>query len=794
MNKIFFAFIILILASNTLLAADNTRSDSVDIKHYHIQLHITDFVGQTIRGFTDIDINFLLPAITTTRFDLLMLTVDSVQWNGVTTTDYIYDTKTVNINHPSSSIGDSARVRIYYHGSPQGDASGWGGWYWSGTSYAYNLGVGFAADPHNYGRVWFPCFDNFIERSTYEFHITTNNTYKAFCNGTLQSTITNPDGTKTWHWKLNQSIPTYLASVAVANWVTVSDIWTGDAVGPIAVELGCMATDSNNVKASFINLLPTLDGYESDWGPYLWDRVGYVMVPFSSGAMEHATNIAYPNVAANGTLVYENLYAHELSHHWFGNLVTCRTQEDMWLNEGWASYSEQIFYENIYGLTQYKNAVRNNHLSVMMNAHIDDGDYLPISGVSHENTYGTHVYKKGADVAHTLRGYMGDTDFFDCIKNYLDFYKFQSVNSDQLRDFLSSCSGKDCNNFFDVWVYGAGFPHFDISDKLIIPNASNFDISFTIRQRLHHATTYLTNYPVEVTFFDSNWNSIASSFIVSNECSEVAITLPFQPIFIACDFNEKISDAITDEYKIVNTTGNKLFTHGKVTINISSIVDSNLIRVAHHYVKAEKTSNLPSYVHLADRYWHIDGIWDTDMTATIKFDYNGTVSNSYLDQNFITTTEDSIKLYYRASEIENWELVPDVILNTLGSTTNKIGNITALSIRKGYYTFGINDGIDNTSDITASPCLLSHITKSNPQNSLIKIIPNPTNSYINITWDENILINTLYIYNTDGKLIDLININNHNTVLDIGDYSKGSYYVLGTKDNIALAKELFVIQ
>lgn len=112
------------------------------------------------------------------------------------------------------AVSDTDSVSVYYHGVPQTDATGWGGFYFTPT-YAYNL-VSWSLVPiHMYtGRVWFPCFDNFIERSTYDFTITTAAGKKAACNGVLTAHSVNANLTENWTWKLDQTIPTYLACVA----------------------------------------------------------------------------------------------------------------------------------------------------------------------------------------------------------------------------------------------------------------------------------------------------------------------------------------------------------------------------------------------------------------------------------------------------------------------------------------------------------------------------------------------------------------------------------------------------
>ena len=141
--------------------------------------------------------------------DLQSLTVDSIVYanNSIA---YTHNDTLINIPLPVTlNTSDTTDVTVYYHGSPQMDPSGWGGFYFSG-GYAFNLGVGFQDNPHNYGRVWFPCFDNFVERSTYEFNIISGNGNKAHCNGMLMNETVITGDTISRNWVMNEEIPTYL--------------------------------------------------------------------------------------------------------------------------------------------------------------------------------------------------------------------------------------------------------------------------------------------------------------------------------------------------------------------------------------------------------------------------------------------------------------------------------------------------------------------------------------------------------------------------------------------------------
>ncbi|MBU3677701.1 MAG: M1 family metallopeptidase, partial [Chitinophagaceae bacterium] len=323
------------LFSHALYASNDLRSDTIDIRKTTIHFSMTDFVTKNISAHTRLDVKSKMNNVNSVRFDLEGLTVDSVIWNGNAVTFSLANAQ-LHINTPAPfQLNDTALVDVYYRGVPVTDVI-WGGFYFSGV-YGFQMGVGFNAQPHSFGRTWHPCFDNFVERSSYEFFIKTTGDKMAICNGMFQDSTLLPNNNKQWHWLLQESIPSYLAAVAVAPYVLVQQTLTGTQ-GSIPAIIACEAQDVNNVNGSFANLQSSFSAFEHFYGPHRFPRVGYSLVPFNGGAMEHATNIHIGKGFIDGTLNYENLIAHELSHHWWGDLVTCANAGDMWLNEGFASY------------------------------------------------------------------------------------------------------------------------------------------------------------------------------------------------------------------------------------------------------------------------------------------------------------------------------------------------------------------------------------------------------------------------------------------------------------------------
>lgn len=752
----------------------NLRSDTIDVLHYHVNLNITSVTSSPISGYTDVKITPKLNGITTLSLDLLRMTIDSISLNN-NTLNYNYNDTLLKVYLGNTyNVGDTLLVRVAYHGIPQIDPSGFGGFSFA-SGYAYNLGVGFSADPHVYGRIWHPCFDNFVERATYSFAVTTSNAHKAVCNGLLNNFTNNPNNTITWNWQLQQNIPSYLACIAVAAYTTVHQNFSS-INGSVPVELVAVPNDTTNMKNSFVNLEQAFDAFENRFGPFLWDKVGYVLVPFNGGAMEHATNIAYPKAAVTGgSTVYEaELMSHELAHHWFGDLVTCATAEDMWLNEGWASFSAFVFTESLYGKEAYKNAIRTNQAKILQFAHIKEGGYRAVSGVPHEWTYGDHVYLKGAAIAHTIRGYMGDSLFFNAVKYYLNNNAFGDVNSDKMRTDFEASSGLNLSDCFNNWVFNPGYAHFSIDSFQVNNVSGNNIVSLFVKQKLTGAPNLFTNVPLEVTFMDDSFNSYTSQFIMTGQTANFSINVPFVPTYAGLNHELKISDAIVSQYETIKTTGVHNMPDLKISFNISGLIDSTFLRVEHNFTAPDPVGAGSGYIISPNRYYKIDGVFSAGFkgVATINYDGRSTTAsqNQYLDNLLFTTpyNEDSLVLLYRKSAASPWSLYP-YYTKTMNNVNDKYGTIKIDSIQKGEYALAMKSGATG---------LENKVTLRN-----IKLKPNPAQSSVNVDLSnfpksDNMIECSLF--NNDGKWMKNFKIAAQisNFEIDLSGFSNGLYHLI----------------
>jgi aminopeptidase N len=751
--------------------AGNERSDTIDVLHYYIYLDITNIAGSTIAGYTTVTFTPRMNSVNELCLDLLGLNVDSIKI-GSTLLTYTYDDTLIKMTLPATmNIGDTTDVTVWYNGQPQSDAS-WGGFYFQ-NGYAYNLGVGFDANPHVFGRVWHPCFDNFVERATYTQTIGSNGGKIAYCNGDLINDTTDGNGVRWRTWDMTDPIPSYLACVAVYTYTQVN--WTYNGTnGAIPITLVAAPADTNNTKNSFVNLKRAIGAYDTLFYPFMWQHVGYIFVPFNAGAMEHATAIGYPRSFANGSLTYQDIMAHELSHHWFGDLATCRTQEDMWLNEGWAVFCEYIFNEWVYGRSQYDAMVAAQQDAAVHYFHHSEG-LLKLDSIPFTYTYGNHVYLKGSLMAHTLRGYVGDSAFFNGVRYHLSQNEFKDVSSVDFRNNLFASSGMSCvNDFFNDCISQPGWSDFVIDSTVTVPNGPNFDVTVYLQQKLLGATNYYNNVPLEIAFLNTDLSATNQRFYLSGQYDTVTITLPYNPFTVIVDPKNLIADAESDEEKLITATGSNNYALGRVNFTVTNCPDTAYLRVEHHWVAPDPIQNNVNNYRLSTlRYWEISGLWPAGFVTKARFTYDGrTAATSgganWLDQDLTIPNGDSIILVYRANAADDWHEWPYYTKTIQGPvTTSKFGYVVADSIQPGEYAFA--NGVSTVIGIAEH---------ADEEHALIEIYPVPSDEGFQIQTNNSVSGPvTVLIHDMEGRIVYNAEHTDHNFYIPTKAWSQGLYIV-----------------
>ncbi len=766
------------------LRASNGRSDTFDIVHTNIQLEVIDFTGRKIKGFCEVDFSPIEEDITVFTLDLDSLVVDSVLFNGMPTT-FEYDTKTfLNIDLPQAvSTSDTASVRVYYGGTPTPDPGTFGGFRFT-DGIAYNLGIGLSSSPYNFGRSWYPCFDNFVERSTYEFHLITANNRKGYAIGTFLGEMPMGGDTIMRSFEMTQPVPSYLVGVAISEYEENTVIYESIS-GDVPLQLVGRINTLNTMINTFTDLGAAVDALESWYGPYPWEKVGFVLTPV--GAMEHPTLIAYPENVGLGSNNdgHRRLMAHELAHCWWGDIVTLSTPADMWFKEGNAEYGSHLFIEYLQGYDAFIRRVKSNWNLVMYSAHVDDGAYLPLSGLPFENTYGTHTYNKGASMIHNLRAYLGDDLFSSSMTDILDHFQYQSINAAQFRDRLSETSGIDLTSFFDDFIYSPGFAGFEINEMDITPNVSSPVI---IEQKLRKKSNLHTNTPIEITFLAADGSRHTEQVMASDHLTEVEVTVPFDPVAAWLNGNHKLNLAsFGSEYTFTETEA-EAFDFTNITVNVTELDGGDaFIRVEHALIAPDQPLNPPQGSRISNsHYWKIDGLLPSTFNATANFEYQGG-SGLKLDADLTEFTEDSIVLVYRPNPSEDWVRY-EPILTSNTSPNDGQGIIQAKNLQLGEYTFANGE----------FPLMVNN--KEPEVLSQLEVFPNPGKGifYLSGQLAAPRALNCS-VFDVKGQLIKVIDLGDFhgewNAEVDLRSLTKGSY-LLKIEDEAGdlMASEKVLIQ
>lgn len=763
-----------------MILASNERSDTIDILNYNITLEVINFGQGLLNGNCKVTFSPKMDNIDYLALDLLDLTVDSVYFNGAPV-NHVHDGLLLEIFYPNPmNMTDTAEVTVFYNGPPTRDPS-WGGFDFD-SGYAYNLGIGLTSNPYNFGRSWFPCFDNFVERSTYDYNILSSGGRKAYCVGTFLEQVPISGDTIMRRYRMDQQIPTYLSSVAVSNYSHNDQTHEG-FYGDVHFQLVAKTNDLNDMVTTFESLGDAVDAMEFWYGPYAWDRVGYVTTV--QGAMEHPGNIAYPEFVSLGgnDFAHRRLMSHELAHCWFGDYVTLSSPADMWFKEGNAEYGAHLYTEYAEGHVQFIDQVKDNFLDeVLKGAHFDDDGFQPLSGIPYEHTYGTHTYRKGAAMIHNLRAYLGDSLFRVGQRSVLESFAYGSVNAAQYRDKLTETTGVDMTSFFDDWIYAPGFAAYEIDSVDIVQNGSEYDATVYIQQKLRAAPHFHTNTPLEITFMDENWNRYTEQVMVSDEFSTVNLTLPFDPVAHYVNEAEKLNIAMMANNMTILGPVNRYLGWADMQVTVSSPPsDSVFLRVEHYWVAPDEIENNPFDATISStHYWELDGIIPEDLEATGNLRYSG-VNPPHLDMDLAGTTEDSIILVYREDAHHPWVEHPDYfILNIIPN--DGAGNAVFTGLKKGHYAF-------------ANGSLPAVSTTNIFDQRDIKLFPNPTSSELYIEGKLDSYKDLSYrIYDITGKLKMYDNLIDIRQQIDVSLLENGMYiFQIIDKDGKPIGTEQFEI-
>ncbi|MBY0112543.1 MAG: hypothetical protein K2Y21_06955 [Phycisphaerales bacterium] len=466
--------------------ADRSAYADTDVLHNSVALEPFP-ATESITGTSTITVKSLVDGLSTFTFVLnntfsigpVLVSGNAVAppvsvgtWAKQVTLDRVYN------------AGETFTVTIPYSGSAAG-ALGFGSVFWD-TQGGQPV-VSTLSQPY-YAATWWPCKDgdvgapgDNIDKATWEIAITHASNLTAVSNGTMVSVTPAGSGKSTTRWVSNYPMSTYLACFSVAQYNVWTDTYTrpGLSGGTVSIPLRFYiysSWDTPARRAEWEKVSSMLDIFRPLYGEYPFPNEGYGIYQFPfGGGMEHQT------MSGQGTF-WDLVTSHELAHMWWGDEVTCRTWNDLWLNEGLASYSEAVYYEKRPGssgqatLVSYMNS-QLKPLTVAVGGTVYAFDTSNDSELFNFDLR----YRKAAWVFHMLRGLVGDQAYFSALRDWSLQFKDSASTTEQFRASFEQSTGKNLQSFFNEWVYGAGAPTFAKGLQSFTLNGKNWT-RFHIRQ------------------------------------------------------------------------------------------------------------------------------------------------------------------------------------------------------------------------------------------------------------------------------------------------------------------------
>jgi aminopeptidase N len=387
---------------------------------------------------------------------------------------------------------------------------------------------------------WFPCHDVTNQKMSTELLATVRSKYFALSNGELIGAYENPrDGTRTFHWSQSQPHPAYLVTVVIGEYDILRESYNG-----LPLDYYVYKDRASEGQRLFDATPRMVKFFEQIFGyPFPYSKYSQVVVEdFLFGAMENTTASTFSDRCllddrAALDVNYDDIVAHELSHQWWGNLVTCKDWTQIWLNESFATYSEHLWRENTEGRDAARFALFQDFLI-----------YLNEDRVSHrrplvhkiyrfsEELMDRHAYEKGACVLDMLRWTLGDDAFFRSLSHYLNRFEFSVAETNDFKVAIEEATGQNLHWFFDQWIYGEGYPEFEVSYEW---QREQRTLKLSVNQRqVHYDNGQVFRTPVEIEIV-----GIDSSEVLEAETRKtylVMIEKQAQEFYFPCDAKPKM--------------------------------------------------------------------------------------------------------------------------------------------------------------------------------------------------------------------------------------------------------------
>jgi aminopeptidase N len=415
-----------------------------DVEHYLLDLTV-DPEANTLQGGVSITAS-ATEDLDSFHLDFLGLAIDALTVDGIAAPfsreggELIVD--------PSSLLpaGEEFTVEVDYHGTPVSlNTLGFPlGWVDSGD-------ITYVVSEPDAARTWFPCSDHPGDKAAFTFRITVPEGVTVAANGSLAETVTGT-GNTTFVWEMPQPMATYLATVVIGHLDRVERL----APGGVLLR-DYLPADMEGQLPPALEKVPQMLGFFAGlFGPYPFAEYGHAVVPGVPGALEDQTLCVFgrPLLSMPAVPGVEEIVAHELSHQWFGDSVTPSTWQDVWLNEGFATFAEWLWLEHDQGQAAFETALESGYEYLAEGPHPLPGD----PGPSGQEMFDPSVYLRGGLTLQALRVAVGNDTTLSILRAWADRYAYGNATTADFVALAEELSGRDLGGLFDAWLYQEALP------------------------------------------------------------------------------------------------------------------------------------------------------------------------------------------------------------------------------------------------------------------------------------------------------------------------------------------------
>ena len=443
--------------SATLTVAQIAETEKYDVHFYQLDLSMNN-VSTYLNGTGSIHAK-AKQAMDSALFELFStLTITQIRVNGIPVS---YSRVASAVKVPVNvQTNQSFIIDVDYNGTPptaQTNPLGGSGMTAAASPSWGNKVVWSLSEPFS-AFEWFPCKQSLTDKAdSCAVSITVPDTCKAGSNGVLELVTLLGNGFTRYDWKHRHPIDYYLISVSVAKYVEYN-VYANPVGAPNPILIQNYIYDNPgtlpNFQADIDETADFIELYYDLYGPYPFEdeKYGHCMAPISGG-MEHQT------MTTQG-FFEKTLTSHELAHQWWGDNVTCASWCDIWLNEGFASYSEYLMLENLYPGEEGP-SMQQVHNSIMNQA---GGSVWVLDSLNENRIFsGRLTYDKGSAIIHSMR-YLIDNDtlFFDALRSFQVTFKDSTATGITFKNFMENFTGENLTPFFNQWYFGEGYPTYSV--------------------------------------------------------------------------------------------------------------------------------------------------------------------------------------------------------------------------------------------------------------------------------------------------------------------------------------------